>query len=103
MSVFFKPRLTPTQAADADSFALRDVEQHDGLDGSWARPSKRILDLLDTVSDMTAKLDRMKEVRVDLLAACEAMLAAFGNCGSPRQQAAADAARAAIAKAKGGE
>lgn len=37
---------------------------------------------------------------VDLLAACKAMCRAFGNCGSPAQQEAADMAFKAIAKAE---
>ncbi len=43
----------------------------------------------------------LKQSHADLLAALQEYYHAFGNCGSPRQQKAADAALQAIRKASG--
>lgn len=53
-------------------------------------------------NDETADNASLIAAAPDLLAALRGMLDAYGNCGTPHQQAAADAAKAAIKMATGG-
>lgn len=61
--------------------------------------------VIDTDGDHpTAQADaQLIAAAPDLLNACKAMLRAFGNCGSPLQQNAADLAAQAIRNAEGDE
>jgi hypothetical protein len=62
--------------------------------GSW----EAIFGHLGTPDEAGNQWHRITEQRDALLAALIEMRAAYGNCGSPRQQQAADAADAAIAQ-----
>lgn len=101
-----KPDEVPMLTADmASAMKFAANTQHDMLDieiealRAIATGDAATYNTHTHVAVKRGEIEVLREQRDELLAAAKAMLSAYGNCGSPHQQSAADACEAAIANA----